>query len=340
MSHSNADCGLRITEFRNPFPAAKPGWHRLLACGWMVLFLTIAFTPKAHCERNIEIATEIFEYRIDDDKQLGIFHDWTGYRGDLGSMSIALPGTERIGDDPLTAIELNIDSLSVLWGVVSTRLIAAVREGRAKLISNPTSIVLEGEIAQITSGESFPITQFTGQGTVQKLSERQLNTGVKLYVTPAIFRDEYVVLSIQAESSEIREQLVEFVTPDGRRYELPQLSKRVAQTVVILRSGQSFYIGGLIQESDHSQVRSVPVLSSVPLFGRAFRGTSRQRLTAETVFKLTPTILEPGQGSSFYQRLLGEQEQEPEPEPSMADIVPSSPDASYLTSPGAAKGEE
>jgi pilus assembly protein CpaC len=126
---------------------------------------------------------------------------------------------------------------------------------------------------------------------------------------------------------------VEFVTAGGRRYQLPQISKRTAQTVVILRSGESFFIGGLIQESTRDQKRFIPGLASIPLLGAAFRSTNRKTVTTETVFKLTPTILEPGEGSSFYQRLLGEQPRPHAPQVSVSPILPATPDASILTYP-------
>ncbi|HOE11232.1 MAG TPA: type II and III secretion system protein [bacterium] len=297
-----------------------------------VLALLLGVASPIPCQRVIEIEAEVYEYRFDENKQIGLFHDWKNYSGDLTSLSMRMPGTERLSDDPLSGVDLNLDSLSLIWGTIQTRLIAAVRDGQATLLSSPTVIALEGTTAQIISGESFPVTQFSGVGTIQSLTERPLNTGVKLYVTPAVFREEYIVLSIQAESSEIRDQLVEFVTPDNRRYQLPQPSKRSAQTVVILRSGQSFYVGGLIQESEQRQVRAIPMLGNIPLFGRVFRGTNRTSATTETVFHIRPTILQPGEGSGQYTRLFGESPEETTAMPSVSEIFPATPDVSYLTS--------
>ena len=313
----------------------KPIRARLFQCIQRSLLLCVTtLASTGYCQRTVEIATEIFEYRIDDEHQMGIFHDWEHHRGDLLGFSVALPGAERVGDAPLAGVDLNMEALNVLWGVARTRLLAAVRDGSAILIGNPTIIALEGAVAQIVSGESFPVTEFEGKGTVQKLKERKVDTGVKLYVTPAVYREEYVILSIQAESSEIREQFVEFVTSEGRRYELPQISKRIAQTVVILRSGQSLFIGGLYQESYSEQSRFIPGLASIPVLGRAFRGSNRKTVTAETIFKITPTILETGEGSSFYQRLLGRELPQTAPQPSLSQILPTTPDASVLSSSG------
>ncbi len=298
----------------------------------LLLALLLGAASPIPCQRVIEIEAEVYEYRFNDNRQIGLFHDWKNYTGDLTSLSMKMPGTERVSDDPLSGVDLNLDSLSLIWGMVQTRLVAAVRDGQATLLSSPTVIALEGNTAQIVSGESFPVTQFSGVGTIQALTERPLNTGVKLFVTPAVFREEYVVLSIQAESSEIRDQLVEFVTPDNRRYQLPQPSKRSAQTVVILRSGQSFYIGGLIQDSRQNQVRSIPILVNLPLLGRAFRGTNRTSSTTETIFHIRPTILSPGDGSGQYARLFGESLEGTPAMPSVSEVFPATPDVSYLTS--------
>ncbi len=283
----------------------------------------------------IEVATEVYEYRIDEEKQIGLFHSWEPHRGDLKQFNVSLPGTELTGADPIPGVDLNVESLSILWGNLRSRLRAAVREGDALLISNPILIVEENTTGQIVSGEAFKITEFEGRGTISKLKETDVNTGVKLYFTPTVYREDYIILSIRAEVSEVREQFVEFVTPDGRRYELPQISKRTAQTVVILRSGASFYIGGLIQESEREQERGVPGLANLPMLGRAFKGTNSRTVTTETIFYVQPRILNPGEGSSAYERLFGEPLSPPrglseEDVINISRLLPSKPDASLV----------
>ncbi len=283
----------------------------------------------------VEIVTEVYEYRIDEEQQIGLFHSWESHRGDLQQFDVDLPGTELIGADPIPGVDLSIESLSILWGNMRSRLKAAVREGDAVLISNPILIVEENTTGQIVSGEAFKITEFEGRGTISKLRETDVNTGVKLYFTPTVYREEYIILSIRAEVSEVREQFVEFVTPDGRRYELPQISKRTAQTVVILRSGEFFYIGGLIQESERNQERGVPGLANLPLIGRAFKGTNSRTVTTETIFHVEPRILEPGEGSSAYKRFFGEPLRPPselseEEVRQISNMLPSKPDASLV----------
>ena len=104
-------------------------------------------------------------------------------------------------------------------------------------------------------------------------------------------------MNLEIESSEIT-RFDTFDRGDGKRYELPIVSKRNIKSVVIVPSAQQLYIGGLYTNNTGDLVRKVPILGDVPGLGILLRGFNKKKRQSETVFQITPTIMRPGQGIS------------------------------------------
>ena len=63
------------------------------------------------------------------------------------------------------------------------------------------------------------------------------------------------------------------------------------RTKVIVRSGETVVMGGVITTSEVSQEREVPVLASIPLVGRLFRQSGVEKVEENLLIFLTATIL-------------------------------------------------
>jgi type IV pilus assembly protein PilQ len=72
---------------------------------------------------------------------------------------------------------------------------------------------------------------------------------------------------------------------------LPIFKENDIRTKVIVRSGETVVMGGVITSSEVKQEREVPVLASIPLVGRLFRHTGVERIDENLLIFLTATIL-------------------------------------------------
>ncbi len=81
------------------------------------------------------------------------------------------------------------------------------------------------------------------------------------------------------------------ITENG--FAVPALQVRRAETTVELGSGQSFAIGGLLQNNVTSQVSRFPGLGDIPILGALFRSTNFARNETELIIIVTPTIVRP-----------------------------------------------
>ena len=76
-------------------------------------------------------------------------------------------------------------------------------------------------------------------------------------------------------------------------FTIPALITRRAETTVELGSGQSFAIGGLLQNTHNNSFDKAPVLGDLPVIGALFRSNSFQKQETELVIVVTPYIVKP-----------------------------------------------
>ena len=158
-------------------------------------------------------------------------------------------------------------------------------------LASPRIMVSNNQEARILVGtkEAFVTTTTTVPSTGSIVSSPQIefvDVGTKLFVTPNIKRDGHVQLKIRPEVSS-----AETVTFQDNR--IPIVTSTEAETTVLVKSGTTLIIGGLIDE-DHTITRnSVPVLGDLPVIGALFRGTTDTKEKTELVVFLTPQIVLP-----------------------------------------------
>ncbi|MGE3650829.1 MAG: type II and III secretion system protein family protein, partial [Reyranellaceae bacterium] len=79
-------------------------------------------------------------------------------------------------------------------------------------------------------------------------------------------------------------------------FTIPALTTRRAETTVELGSGQSFMIGGLINNTSTQDIQRLPGLGDIPILGALFRSDAFQRNETELVILVTPYIVKPSTG--------------------------------------------
>jgi len=286
-------------------------YKSILSLAWMVLCLPIIYTTPVYSapKRMVEIQATIFEYRLTNEKQLGIFYQYNRIKGSRQNTDVFLHGTENPSDTSIPALDLSGSFAKISYGSIDYNIRTAIEEGRATVISNPTILTADGEPGSLSSGERVPITIMTTQGNNTKLKLEFRNTGIRFNVTPRIFKQDYVMMNIEIESSEITGFQL-FDRGDLERFELPIITTRTIQTAVILPAGSPLYIGGLYTKNAGDVTRKIPILGDVPGIGFFLRGFNKKRQDTETIFRITPIIREPGKGldpaieSSIFHDLL------------------------------------
>jgi pilus assembly protein CpaC len=76
-------------------------------------------------------------------------------------------------------------------------------------------------------------------------------------------------------------------------YTIPALSTRRAETQVVLKSGQSFAISGLLDKRTTDSYAKTPGISSIPILGELFKSKNINHSNSELVVIVTPTTVDP-----------------------------------------------
>lgn len=163
---------------------------------------------------------------------------------------------------------------------------ALVANNEAELLANPNILTVNHKPAEISMVDEVPYTEFgTEAGGRSNFSVRFLDLGIKMAVTPHVYRDDqgaYVKLDFEPEVS----------YPAGQSQGVPIRSVRKYKGESNVRDGQTLVVGGIYRNDLRDNVQKVPGLGSIPIVGNVFKRTEKARIQTELMVFLTPTVHE------------------------------------------------
>jgi general secretion pathway protein D len=164
-------------------------------------------------------------------------------------------------------------------------------QSSVKFLSTPQVMVLDNQTATIRVGDQIPVTTRSSQSTTNPdapiVTEVQFrDTGTLLTVTPRINSGGQVMLEI---SQEVSLPGTEPAVGGGGNVSIAQ---RSINSSVIVQSGQSVVLGGLILETTSDSKSGVPGIMNVPLFGKLFTQESEDVFRTELIVTVSPKVIE------------------------------------------------
>ena len=164
-----------------------------------------------------------------------------------------------------------------------------------QILAEPTITTLSGQQANFLAGGEFPFPVVQGGvGGLTSISIQFRPYGVKLEFTPQVNTDGTIQLKVSPEVSAL--DYTNAVTISG--YTIPALSTRRADTQVVLKSGQTFAISGLLDRRTTDALGKTPGIANVPILGELFKSKSLNHSTTELIVLVTPTVVDPMSDSS------------------------------------------
>ena len=205
--------------------------------------------------RQILIEAKILEITLDQSETFGV--DWTRiFNGG---------GTERVG----TAGLATRNNLGLVLNVVNSNidvyLSALSNKGRVHTLATPKLLALEDQEAVTNVGDKLGYRLTTTINNVTSESIEFLDTGVILRVTPSVDADGRIAMKIKPE-----------VSSGSVSAGIPSKKTTEVATQLVANDGQAVLIGGLIKSSKAYRRQGIPLLSDIPLLGRAFSWRRRR----------------------------------------------------------------
>ena len=236
-----------------------------------------------HPAEVVEIETKLVEVVLTNETQLGI-------KWDANISANGASGT--VVRFPLQQDQVNANALtnSFTLGTLSASnfnvmLRALSQHNKVKVLSAPRVATLSHEPARILIGQRFPITVQSASQQVNVLTttlDYYEDIGIALTVTPRVTSKDLINLALKPEVSTIASLI------DNR---FPVIDTREAETRLILRSGHTAVIGGLLQDRVEKDDQGLPALGRIPILGRLFSQNHTTKKRTELLVCVTPRIL-------------------------------------------------
>lgn len=198
----------------------------------------------------------------------------------LGGLSL----NTASGFNPSTAF-LNADGVSAALSFLNT-------SSDTKTISEPRVVTLDNQKATIDVGLLFPIVnvQAGTANTAGGSSISYSNLTVSLDVTPRITANDVVEMKVQQGILKLGPKFSSTVGDLANNVD--SFYTRKMETTVLIPSGNTLVMGGLISDDLNNANKKVPILGDLPVLGLAFRHESKERNRQNLIIFITPSIVQ------------------------------------------------
>jgi len=176
----------------------------------------------------------------------------------------------------------------------------------AQFLANPRIVTANNQkaVIQITRNQPVPELNFNSQTATAVFSGFQDKTyGNTLTVTPSINKDNFVTLSVKPEiSNKVADASFTF---SGATVVSPIIDTRTLDSNVLIKSGDTLAIGGLLQDELTKTSNKVPGLGDIPIIGYVFQSHQNVRTKRNLLVFVTPTIINQGYGTGLEDQVSG-----------------------------------
>jgi type IV pilus assembly protein PilQ len=173
---------------------------------------------------------------------------------------------------------------------------AQVVSGNAKILTDPTLVIQEGQEANVNLGQEV-ITNINNNDDTVAYEKGVAGLNLSIQVD-RIDDNGFVTMNLKPTvTSPSATQNVSRFSDD---VQITLLNRRDLTTGRLrLRDGQTLVVSGIIQDSDRTTISKVPILGDIPILGALFRSTSRQNERKEVIVLVTPQVLNDDDTSQF-----------------------------------------
>jgi pilus assembly protein CpaC len=204
----------------------------------------------------------------------------TGSTGGLsagGYQATLSNGLNLLGFYPGLGLGVNIQALASKVG--------------GQVLAEPNLLAANGKQASFLAGGEYPypVVQGGSGGAGASVTIMFKEYGVRLNFIPTITPRGTIRLQVAPEVSAL--DFSDAVEISG--FEVPAITTRKVRTEVELADGQSFVIGGLLDNTESETFQKIPFLGDIPVLGKFFQSMSKTRANTELIVIVTPEIVAP-----------------------------------------------
>lgn len=244
--------------------------------------------------RRPQVLVEAIMVEIQDSEGLAFGVQWfnknaggVSYPGTGNPVGSLAPGA--VGSALADATGLATGFYRGNWSGLFTAL---QKSNQSNILATPSIVTLDNKEAEFTVGQEVPVLTGTqsnqGGETLYNTVERK-NVGIKLKVRPQISKGDTVMLEIEQEVSSVVEQ----ASTDNLG---PKFDTRFVKNTVLVNSGNTVVVGGLLDNSNSDSRSAVPLLGNIPVLGHLFRSDDTKKSKRNLMLFIRPTVIRDNEG--------------------------------------------
>ncbi len=174
---------------------------------------------------------------------------------------------------------------------IGATLQALETKGIVEVLAEPNVLAADGKQASFLAGGEFPypVVQGTSAGGSTAVTIQFKEYGIRLDFIPTITPQGTIRLQVAPEVSAL--DYTNEVTISG--FEVPGITTRKVNTEIELKDGQTFVIGGLLDNTESQTFEKIPFIGDVPILGKLFQSMVRTKNNTELIVIVTPEIVTP-----------------------------------------------
>jgi len=242
---------------------------------------------------QVMIEAKFIETTKNPKKDLGINWDQTLLDHPLSAGPFTL--TKDLSGGPWVPSTVVLDA-----GSVNLVMSYLNRDEDTELLASPRVVTTDNGKAKIAIATQYPIPNYTfseSTGAFQINGFEYKDIGITLNVIPRINKNEFVTLEVTPEAS--NQAGTATLSSGGSSTEIPIIDTRTATTTVLIKSGNTLAIGGLMRVDVSDNYTKVPIAGDIPGLGVLFRSKRLTKLKRDLLIFLTPTIVTPESQTGF-----------------------------------------
>ena len=232
-------------------------------------------------------------------KQMGVNLFSTGAANTIGSVRTGAVQSAYDSESrtraSIAATATLSDALNVFLFRPDLNLGATIKllesRGLLEVLAEPNVLAQNGKEASFVAGGEFPypVVQGSTGGGAAAVTIQFREFGVRLNFVPTITPRGSISLRVAPEVSAL--DFTHGLTVNG--FSVPAITLRKLDTEVELNEGQSFAIGGLLDNRVTDTFDKVPFLGDLPILGKFFQSRSHDKENTELLVIVTPELVRP-----------------------------------------------
>ena len=235
-------------------------------------------------------------------KELGINLFSTGYGNTMAGVNTGQFSPPNIGTTPgsgAVTLSNELNLFAFFPGLNLGATIAAMEQkGLVQVLAQPNVLTEDGKMGTFLAGGEYPFPVVQGSGSTSTgptVTIMFKEFGVRLNFIPTITPRGTIHLQVAPEVSSL--DFSNGITLEG--FQVPAIDIRRVKTEVELQEGQSFAIGGLLDNRVTDTYNKIPFLGDIPILGKFFQSVNHNKSNTELIVIVTPEIVQPVPGGSI-----------------------------------------